>query len=82
MKNLQKSQIFEVFGAQNLVISIIFSNFVGRLRGGFGHENNPNYSPFKTSENYEQDGKDDPSGDQLHHHPHPRRSRGHDGVKR
>ena len=30
MKNLLKSQIFEVFGAQNLVISIIFCNFVGR----------------------------------------------------
>jgi len=32
-------------------------------------------SPFKKQRSYEQDGKDYPSGDQLHHHPYPRSSR-------
>ena len=32
-----------------MVNSIIFCNFAMYKRSGFGHEDNPNYSPFKTS---------------------------------
>jgi len=44
-------------------------------------QNNPNYSPFKTLNDYEQDRENHSQSDQLCHRSHPRRSwRSHDDV--